>query len=209
LPNESTYRNLSQPVTCCSCLPTRTRVIDRRSTYENAIIGWRPAMPIGGEGGTMPTTHRAMRELMTNVAVDRSLDMTARMFGLSKERVITIVRVALPMMAKMAETNPELLKRMYAASLATLPECVEDFYVRMTESQVVRQATMDDYKAAYGTMLDVVNRAAARQASTTDGQARDVVAAALPAIIQALGQANGTRSKLGFLQLLKQLQTEA
>jgi hypothetical protein len=157
----------------------------------------------------MPTTHRAVQQLMTNVAVDRSLDMTARMFGLSKERVVTIVRVALPMMAKMAETNPELLKRMYAASLATLPECAEDFYVRMMESQVVRQATMDDYKATYGTMLDVVNRVAAGQASTTDGQARDVVAAALPVIIQALGQANGTRSKLGFLQLLKQLQTEA
>ena len=143
---------------------------------------------------------------MTNGTVDRSLDMTAVMFGLPKETVITIVQVGLPMMAKMAETNPELLKRMYAASLATMPESVEDFYVRMTESQAVRQAAMDDYKATYGTMLDVVNRAAAKQASTTDGQARDVVAAALPAIIQALGQANGTRSKLGFSQQLKRLQ---
>jgi hypothetical protein len=150
-----------------------------------------------------------MQQLMTKVVVDRSLEMTARMFGLSKETVITIVQVALPMMAKMAETNSELLKRMYATSLAGMPESVEDFYVRMAESQVVRQAAMDDYKATYGTMLDVANRAAARQASTTDGQARDVVAAALPAIIQALGQANGTRSKLGFIQLLKQLQTEA
>jgi hypothetical protein len=206
LPNESRDCNVAQPVTRCSSLSKRIRVIVCRSTYENAVTGWRHAMPVGEEGGTMPTTHRAVQQLMTNVAVDRSLDMTARMFGLSKERVVTIVRVALPMMAKMAETNPELLKRMYAASLATLPECVEDFYVRMTESQVVRQATMDDYKATYGTMLDVVNRAAARQASTTDGQARDVVAAALPAIIQALGQANGTRSKLGFLQQLKYLE---
>jgi hypothetical protein len=62
--------------------------------------------------------------------------------------------------------------------------------------------------SSYGTVLDVFNRAAAKQASATDGQVRDVVAALLPAIIQALGQANGTRSKLGFLQQLKHLQAE-
>jgi len=110
-------------------------------------------------------------------------------------------------MAKMAETHPELLKRMYAASLASLPESVEDFYVRMTESRAVRQATMDDYKATYGTMLDTVNREAAKQAGTTDGQARDVLAAVLPAITQALGQSNRTGGKPGFVQRLKDLQS--
>jgi hypothetical protein len=153
------------------------------------------------------TTKGVLHYVLADQVVDRALALTATMFGLSQETVITIVRVALPMMATMAETNPELLKRMYATSLARMPECVEDFYVRMTESQVVRQAAMDDYKATYGMMLDVVNRAAARQTNTTDGQVRDVTAAVLPAIIQALGQANGTRSKLGFFQQLKKLQT--
>lgn len=154
----------------------------------------------------MSTTKGVLQNVLTDQGIDRALELTATMFGLSKETVTTIVQVGLPMMATRAEANPELLKRMYAASLATLPEPVEDFYTRMAARPVVRQAIMDDYKATYGQMLDTVNRAAAREAGTTDGQARDVLAAVLPAITQALGQTNGTGGKPGFVQQLKALQ---
>lgn len=137
-------------------------------------------------------------------AVALALDMTATMFGLPKETVTTIVQVGLPMIAKMAQSNPELRKRMYATSLATLPESVPDFYAHMLESRALRQATMDDYKATYGTMLDTVNREAARHAGTTDGQARDVLAAVLPAITQAVGQANEAGDEQSFAQRLRE-----
>lgn len=154
----------------------------------------------------MSTSRGILQQFMTDETVDRALEMTAAMFGLSVTTVVTIVRVGLPLMAKMAETNPELLKRMYAASMATMPEPVEDFYIRMTESRAMRQAAMDDYKATYGTTLDAVNRAAAKEAGTTDGQARDVFAAALPAITQAMGRMNGLDGKPGFVQQLRALQ---
>lgn len=156
----------------------------------------------------MSTTQGVPRQFMTDLVIKRALALTAQMFGLSPETVATIVQVGLPLMAKMAETNPELRKRMYASSQATLPETVEDFYLRMTENREMRQATMDDYKATYGTMLDAVNRAAAREAGTTDGQARDVFAAVLPAITQALGRANGNGGLQGFARQLKALQAD-
>ena len=154
----------------------------------------------------MSTTQGVPQQYMTDQTIERALAQTARMFGLPNETVATIVLVGLPLMARMAETNPELCKRLYAASLATMPEPVEEFYIRMFESRALRQAAMDDYKATYGTTLDAVNRAAARQADTTDGQARDVLAAMMPAITQVMGQANGAGGMQEFLQQLKTLQ---
>jgi hypothetical protein len=92
------------------------------------------------------------------------------------------VEIALPKMVKMAAANPELRKRIDATRAATLRIPVAEFYALMASSLEVRQSAMDDYRAAYGNMLDSVNRAAARQAGVTEGQAREVVAALLPAL---------------------------
>jgi hypothetical protein len=153
----------------------------------------------------MSTTQSNVQQVMLDQAVNTALTMTAQMFGLPKETVTRIVQVGLPMMAQMAETNPELFKRMYAATLATMPEPIQDFYTRMAENPALRQSTMDDYKATYGSMLDAVNREAARQAGTTDGQARDVLAAALPAVNQALAKSAAGRTQQDFARQLKGL----
>jgi hypothetical protein len=142
---------------------------------------------------------------MLDQATDMALSMTAEAFGLPKETVTKIVQVGLPMMAQMAQSNPELLKRMYSATLATMPEPIQDFYERMAKNPTVRQSTMDDYQATFGAMLDSVNREAARHAGTTAGQARDVMAATLPALNQAMAEANAGRGEEGFTQLLKNL----
>jgi hypothetical protein len=143
---------------------------------------------------------------MTNQNVAVALEHTASMFGLSPETVATIVQVGLPQMAMMAEQAPDLLTRMHAASLAPMPEPLPEFYARMRRDRALRQAIMDDHKATYGTMLEAVNRAAAREAGTTDGQARDVLAAVLPAITQVLGQANHDGSRQAFLHQISALQ---
>jgi hypothetical protein len=153
----------------------------------------------------MPSSQATLDQLMNDTAMNMALTMTAQMFGLPKETVTKIVQVGLPMMARMAESSPELFKRMHAATLATMPEPIQDFYARMAANPAVRQAAMDDYKATYGALLDAVNREAARQAGTTDGQARDVLAASLPAVNQALAQANVEGSKQGFARQLQGL----
>jgi hypothetical protein len=111
-----------------------------------------------------------------------ALTATARIFGLTRAKVTLIVEVALPLMLKMAEANPELRKRMAAGGGALPPLPIADYYDLMATNVDVRQSAMDDYKATYGGMLDPVNRAAARRAGVTDGQARDVIAAVLPAL---------------------------
>jgi hypothetical protein len=109
----------------------------------------------------------------------------------------------------MAETNPELLKRMYAAAFAPIPEPIEDFYAHMVQSPVVRQSTMDDYKAIYGAMLEAVNREAGKRTGTTNGQARDIMAASLPAVNHFLAQHNADGSRQTFAQQLRALNRQA
>ena len=153
----------------------------------------------------MATAPLRVQQVLMDQAVDTALTLTAQMFGLPKETVTKIVQVGLPLMAKMAETNPLLLQRMHATATASMPEPIEDFYARMATNTDVRQSTMDDYKAIFGAMLDSVNREAGRQARTTDGQAREVIAAMLPAMIQTLCGTNAVRDERGFALLLQGL----
>jgi hypothetical protein len=153
----------------------------------------------------MSVTPLNMQQLLMDEDVDMALTVTAQMFGLPKATVTTIVRVGLPLMAQMAQSSPELLRLMQAAALVPMPEPVADFYARMARSQAVRQSTMDDYKATYGAMFDGVNREAARQAGTTDGQAREVIAAVLPAVSQLLGSASAAGGRDAFATMLRPL----
>ena len=45
-----------------------------------------------------------------DAAAAASVNMTAQMLGLPPEMVTKILQIGLPMMATMAETNPDLLK---------------------------------------------------------------------------------------------------
>lgn len=156
------------------------------------------------EAHMAPAERLTTQQLMTDGAVELAVRMTAQMFGLSQETVTEIAAVGLPLIARTAEVNAEVRSRLYAASLVGPPEPIEIFYVRMTASPPVRQAVMDDYRATYGGMLDAVNRSAGRQAGTTDGQAREVIAALLPAISQVLGRAN-TGGAVEFAHRLREL----
>jgi hypothetical protein len=168
---------------------------------------------LGSQNSAKPDTNPtgdpqrlSAQQLMADARVEMAVRMIAPMFGLSRATVFEIVAVGLPMIAAMSERNPELSQRLYVASRETLPERIEEFYTRMMASPPVRQAVMDDYKATYGAMLDAVNRAAARQAGTTDGQARDVMAAVLPAVTQVLGSINLAGDERGFSRCLRDLQ---
>ena len=145
------------------------------------------------------------QQLMDEAVVAMAVEVTAHMFGLRRATVAEIVATGLPMIASMSEGNPDLRRRLYVSSVVRLPERIEDFYARIMASQYVRQAVMDDYRATYGAMLDAVNRMAARQAGTTDGQARDVIAAALPAVTQVLGNINRAGDEQSFCQRLRDL----
>jgi len=153
----------------------------------------------------MSASELTAQQVIGDEDVDLALNLTAQMFGLSKDIVTKIVQIGLPMMARMAETSPELFKRMHALSQATLPESVQAFYQRMLRNPAIRQSAMDDYKTTFGSMLDTVNREAARQAGITDGQAREVLAAMLPAVSQFLAEPNPTGSESGFARQLRQL----
>jgi hypothetical protein len=109
---------------------------------------------------------------MVDVGVEMAVQMTARMFGLPRATATEIVAVALPVIASMAEHNPALRWRLYVASLARPPERIEDLFARMLDSPFVRQAVMDDYKATDGQARDVIAAAPCRNPVTGDHQPR-------------------------------------
>jgi hypothetical protein len=156
----------------------------------------------------MSTSGMSVQHILAIEVVDMALATTAQMFGLSKATVVKIVQIGLPLIAQMAGTNPEVMRRLFANSQARMPVPIQDFYVRMAEKSSLRQSIMDDYKATFGLMFDTVNREAARQAGTTDGQARDVLAAMLPVVSLTWARANASRSKEEFAQRLQDLHAQ-
>jgi len=144
-----------------------------------------------------------MQQLLMDQRVDMAVSRTAEMFGLPKATVTHVVQVGLPLMARMAELNPEVFRRLHAIILATKPEPIEDLYTQMAEITLVRQAVMDDYKARFGALFDAASRTAAQQAGTTDGQAREVIAAVLPALSQVMERVTHDRDREAFAVTLR------
>lgn len=153
----------------------------------------------------MSTTQGNMQQLMMDQAVDMSLNMTAQMLGLPKETVTKIVQAGLPMIAKMADENPELLKGLYAQSIKTMPEPIQAFYTKLGENPEALQALVNEFKTMVGPMTESLNREAAKQAGTTEDQAGKALAATIPAVAQALGKESTDKTEAGFGQRLKDL----
>ena len=97
------------------------------------------------------------QQLMMDQAVDLSLEMTSQITGLPKETVTKIVQAGLPMMAQMAETNPELLKTMYAQSMKAMPEPIQAFYSKLADNPQAQQALADEFQTMYGPMTEALN----------------------------------------------------
>jgi hypothetical protein len=146
-----------------------------------------------------------LQQVMLNQAVDMSLEMTAKMTGLPKETVTKIVQTGLPMMAKMADENPELFKTMYSQSVKMLPEPMQTFYAKLAENPQAQQAMVDEFKTMYGPMLDAVNREAASQTGVSHDQAGQVLATTHPAVAHAMGKATEGSGEAGLRSWLQGL----
>src|SRR3954451_19857123 len=151
----------------------------------------------------MTLTQGNLQQLMTDTAVDASVNMTAQMLGLPPETVTRILQVGLPMLAKMAETNPELLKGLYTQSVTLLPEPVQQFYAKLAENPEAQQKLVDDFKTMAGPMMESLNRETARQAGTTEEQAGTALATTYPAVAEALATRNTEKTQEGFAKQLR------
>jgi hypothetical protein len=157
------------------------------------------------KGTDMAEAAGNMQQLMMDAAVDMSLEMTAKMFGIPKEAVTKIVQVGMPMMAKMAEENPEAFKTMYTQSVQMLPEPMQTFYEKLGENPEAQAKLADEFKTMYGPMTEAINREAASQAGTTEAEAEKVLAATMPAMGQAMAKATEGQGEAGMRSWLKGL----
>ena len=153
----------------------------------------------------MTTTQGTMQQLMTDAAVDTSVNMTARILGLSPETVTKILQIGLPMMARMAETNPEVLTALYEQSVTLLPEPVQEFYAKLAESPEAQQKLTDDFKTLAGPMMESLNRETARGAGISEEKAGAALATTYPAVAEALATRNADKTQEGFAQQLRNM----
>jgi hypothetical protein len=153
----------------------------------------------------MTMTQKTLQHVMTDAAVDTTLTMVADMVGLTKDMATKIVESGLPMMANVADADPWVFKAMYAQSVKYLPQPTTAFYAKLGKNAAARQAMAADFKVIYGPMTETINRDTAHQASATETQASQVLAAIMPAMVKALGKANTNGNEMGFGRQLRNL----
>lgn len=153
----------------------------------------------------MTATQGNIQQLMTDAAVNASVNMTAKMLGLPTETVTKILQVGLPMLAKMADTNPELLKKLFTQSAAMLPEPMQAFYAKLAENPEAQQKLIDDFKTMAGPIAESLSRDTARAAGTTEEQAGAALATTYPAVAEALATRNTAKTEAGFAEQLRNL----
>jgi hypothetical protein len=154
---------------------------------------------------TMTMSQTTLQRVMTDDAVDKTLTYVAIMAGLTKETVTKIVEAGLPMMANEADENPYVFKAMFAQSTKALPEPTPEFYTRLGKSPREQQALAAEFKTIFGDMTGALNREAARQANATEAQASQVLAATMPAVVNAVGTQNVRSNEMGFGRQLRNL----
>jgi plasmid maintenance system antidote protein VapI len=153
----------------------------------------------------MPEAPGNMQHLMMDAAVDMSLHMTAQMFGIPREAVSQIVQAGLPVMARMAQRNPDLFSKMYAQSVEMLPEPMQAFYDTLAADPAAQARLAHEFTAMYGPMTDAINREAAIQAGTSEAEAGKVLATTMPALSQAMARATDGDGEAGMMSWLKGL----
>ena len=109
------------------------------------------------------------------------------------------------MLANVANGDPWVFKAMYAQSVKYLAPPTSAFYVKLGKNAKARKAMATDHEAIYGPKTEPITRNAARQASATQQQASQVLAATMPAVVKALGKANTNANEMGFGRQLRNL----
>jgi hypothetical protein len=153
----------------------------------------------------MATTPMPMQQLMMDSAVQTSVKMTAQMLGISEETVTKILQVGLPMVARVADENPELLKTMFAQSVKLMPESIQSFYSKVASDPDAQQRLVDEFRTMAGPMMESLNREAASASGISASQAERAMATSFPGVAQALGRENTEQTETGFRQRLKDL----
>ena len=137
--------------------------------------------------------------MMMDAAVQTSINMTAKIMGMTPEAVTKILQAGLPAMGKVAQENPEVMKQMYAASVATMPEELQAMYGKMAEDPELMAAMQDQYTTMFGAMTESVNRIAAEGAGVDEETAGKVLGAAMPGVTQAVAKdAPAEEDEAGF-----------
>ena len=85
---------------------------------------------------------------MMNEAMEQSIAMTAKLFGLPEEAVRRIVQIGLPMMAKMAAEDPQAFAQLYAQSLAMMAQSLPAFYGNLGQEPQAQQRLQDDFRGS-------------------------------------------------------------
>jgi uncharacterized membrane protein len=153
---------------------------------------------------TPQPTPQATQQMMAE-AMDASIAMTAKLFGLPEETVRKIVQVGMPMMAQMAVEDPNTLKQLYALSMAMMAQSLQGFYGNLGAPAQAQQTLRSDFSRIYGPQAPALTRDVASRAGASDDQVGNVLAGTMPAMTFGLAQPNPRQSEREFTSGLARL----
>ena len=130
----------------------------------------------------------SLESMMMDTAVQMSINMTAKIYGIEPDQVTKILQVGLPAMGKAAQENPDAMKQMYAESVKMMPENMQAMYGKMAEDPAFLEGMQTQYKTMFGAMTESVNRIAAEGAGVDEETAGKVLGASMPAFSQAFAK---------------------
>jgi hypothetical protein len=151
------------------------------------------------------TSQTPLEQVLASAGKDGTVASVATLVGLSPRAVTEILQVGLPLMAKEADDHPMIFKAMFKQSLRPAPDRNAAYYEALQTNGTAQQDMQAAFRAMYGPQTDVFSREASQHAKTTEQQAGQVLAVAMPVMVQSLAVLNAQRNEMGFGGLLRRL----
>ncbi len=122
-------------------------------------------------------THEMMRKLD-----DTATDVTAAVFGIEKSTVARIVQLGLPMQMQTIADQPDLARKMYAASFQMVPAEVQAFYKMLDKDPKLADVSREEYQQMFGASAGIINTTVAEAVDLTADEIAFVMGAIMPTL---------------------------
>ncbi len=112
--------------------------------------------------------------------------MTAQLTGMTPQEVAAVLADSLPTALDSAKLDPQSASAAFRDAFETVPESLQAVYEKLGAAAAAQGATVEDFRAMFGTSATALAETATATAGTTKDQVDNVLGAAVPALKDAM-----------------------
>ncbi len=113
---------------------------------------------------------------------DTAMNVTAAVFGIEESTVASIVHLGLPMQMQMIADQPDLARKMYAASFQMVPAEVQAFYKMLDKDPKLADVSREEYQQMFGASAELINATVAEAVDLSADDVAFVMGAMMPTL---------------------------